>query len=117
MPETNPAEVIIGVDTHKHAHAAVALTTLGGTPRDNHDPGKPQRLSGAGDLGTVLWTRAGLWGRGQWLLWRGPLALPPGQRPHRHRGEPPQPPAAIPTWQERSARCRGGRPRGAERPG
>jgi len=29
MPETNPAEVIIGVDTHKHAHAAVALTALG----------------------------------------------------------------------------------------
>ena len=29
MPETNPAEVIIGVDTHKHTHAAVALTALG----------------------------------------------------------------------------------------
>jgi len=29
MPETNPAEVIIGVDTHKHAHAAIALTVLG----------------------------------------------------------------------------------------
>jgi transposase len=29
MPETNPAEVIIGVDTHKHVHVAVALTTLG----------------------------------------------------------------------------------------
>jgi transposase len=29
MPEANPAEVIIGVDTHKHAHAAVALTALG----------------------------------------------------------------------------------------
>src|SRR4051812_544223 len=29
MSEANPAEVIIGVDTHKHAHAAVALTALG----------------------------------------------------------------------------------------
>src|SRR3712207_599094 len=29
MPEANPAEVIIGVDTHKHAHAAVAITALG----------------------------------------------------------------------------------------
>jgi len=29
MHETNPAEVIIGVDTHKHAHAAVAITALG----------------------------------------------------------------------------------------
>ena len=29
MPEANPAEVIIGVDTHKHAHAAVALTAHG----------------------------------------------------------------------------------------
>ena len=29
MPETSPAEVIIGVDTHKHAHAAVAINALG----------------------------------------------------------------------------------------
>jgi transposase len=29
MPEANPAEVIIGVDTHKHAHVAVAITALG----------------------------------------------------------------------------------------
>ena len=29
MPETSPDEVIIGVDTHKHAHAAVAINALG----------------------------------------------------------------------------------------
>src|SRR5207237_10169393 len=29
MPEATPAEVIIGVDTHRHTHAAVALTALG----------------------------------------------------------------------------------------
>ena len=29
MRETNPAEVIIGVDTHKHIHAAAAINALG----------------------------------------------------------------------------------------
>ena len=29
MSETVPAEVIVGVDTHKHIHAAVAITVLG----------------------------------------------------------------------------------------
>src|SRR4051794_17272784 len=29
MSETVPAEVIVGADTHKHAHSAVALTGLG----------------------------------------------------------------------------------------
>jgi transposase len=29
MRETNPAEVIIGVDTHKHVHAAAAINALG----------------------------------------------------------------------------------------
>ena len=29
MPETNPAEIIIGVDTHKQTHAAVAINGLG----------------------------------------------------------------------------------------
>src|SRR3712207_3771972 len=29
MPETNPADVIVGVDTHKHVHAAAAINALG----------------------------------------------------------------------------------------
>ncbi len=29
MSETVPAEIIVGVDTHKHVHAAVAITVLG----------------------------------------------------------------------------------------
>ncbi|MCW6513094.1 transposase [Lichenifustis flavocetrariae] len=29
MSETLPAEIIVGIDTHKHIHAAVAITTLG----------------------------------------------------------------------------------------
>ncbi len=29
MNETSPCEIIIGVDTHKHTHAAVAINTLG----------------------------------------------------------------------------------------
>ncbi|MPR08452.1 IS110 family transposase, partial [Microvirga tunisiensis] len=29
MRETNPAEIIIGIDTHKEAHAAVAINGLG----------------------------------------------------------------------------------------
>ena len=29
MTETSPCEIIIGVDTHKHTHAAVAINTLG----------------------------------------------------------------------------------------
>ena len=29
MQETNPAEIIIGVDTHKEAHTAVAINGLG----------------------------------------------------------------------------------------
>ncbi len=28
MRETNPAEIIIGIDTHKEAHAAVAINGL-----------------------------------------------------------------------------------------
>ncbi len=29
MAETSPCEIIVGVDTHKHTHAAVAINTLG----------------------------------------------------------------------------------------
>jgi transposase len=29
MTETSPCEIIVGVDTHKHTHAAVAINTLG----------------------------------------------------------------------------------------
>ena len=29
MPTPHPGEIIIGVDTHKHVHAAVAITSLG----------------------------------------------------------------------------------------
>ena len=29
MSETTPAEIIVGVDTHKHIHAAVAISPLG----------------------------------------------------------------------------------------
>ena len=29
MSETLPADIIVGVDTHKHIHAAVAITALG----------------------------------------------------------------------------------------
>jgi transposase len=29
MTETLPCEIIVGVDTHKHTHAAVAINTLG----------------------------------------------------------------------------------------
>ena len=29
MSETLSAEIIVGIDTHKHIHAAVAITTLG----------------------------------------------------------------------------------------
>ena len=29
MSETTPAEIIVGVDTHKHVHAAVAISALG----------------------------------------------------------------------------------------
>ena len=29
MTQTSPTDIIIGVDTHKHTHAAVAITGLG----------------------------------------------------------------------------------------
>ncbi len=29
MTEPSPCEIIVGVDTHKHTHAAVAINTLG----------------------------------------------------------------------------------------
>jgi hypothetical protein len=29
MSEGLPADIIVGVDTHKHTHAAVAITRLG----------------------------------------------------------------------------------------
>ena len=29
MSETLPDDIIVGVDTHKHIHAAVAITALG----------------------------------------------------------------------------------------
>ncbi len=53
MSETAPAEVIVGVDTHKHLHVAVAIDALGarlGTTTI------PVRAEGYRDL--VAWARA-----------------------------------------------------------
>jgi len=42
MSEGLPTDIIIGVDTHKHTHAAVAITRLGA----RHADGTPQEDGG-----------------------------------------------------------------------
>ena len=44
MSEGLPTDIIIGVDTHKHTHAAVAITRLGARIAELLDPGRPRRL-------------------------------------------------------------------------
>ena len=109
MPPIAPADVVVSVDTHKHVHAAIALSGLGarlGTIT------VPASLEGYREL--EAWACSfGIVGTGSYGAG---LARAGRARARRRRGEPPQPPAAPPAGQERPARrgerrpCRAGRP-------
>ena len=100
MPETNPAEIIIGVDTHKQTHAAVAINGLGARLGAIT---LPASLRGYQELET--WARSfgpvrafGIEGTGSYGA--GLSRFLQEQRPQRHRGQPAQPPDPAPARQD-----------------
>ena len=100
MRETDPAEIIIGVDTHKQTHAAVAINGLGARLGVIT---LPASLRGYQELET--WAQSfgpvrafGIEGTGSYGA--GLIPLPAGERPRRHRGQPAQSPDPAPARQE-----------------
>ena len=99
MSEGPPADIIVGVDTHKHTHAAVAITGLGARVAE---PAIKVGWQGYRQLETwaaSLETAFGIEGAGSYGT---DLARAPRWRPHCPRGQPSQPPAATPARQDRS---------------
>ena len=80
MSEAMPADIIVGVDTHKHTHAAVAITGLGARVAELTIQVGLARLPRARGLGAVAGSRPRLRHRGHGLLRRRPGALPPRGR-------------------------------------
>ena len=103
-----PARVVIGVDTHKDVHVAVALDNLGRTLDSTAIPTTPKGYRQAGGVGR----QAGA-GRGVRVEGTGrtgpawPATWPSGLL--GDRGHPPQPPSPPPERQVRPGR----RPTGA----
>ncbi len=96
MSETAvPAEVIVGVDTHKHVHAAVAISALGARLDAKTVP-----VGGEGYRDLEAWARSlgpvRAFGVEDRLVWCRPVPLPARARPHRAGGQPPRPSAAAP---------------------
>ena len=87
MSEAIPPDIIVGVDTHKHTHAAVAVTGLGARAAELTIrvglAGYRELEAWARSLGTVPGRRPRLRRRGHGLLRRRPGALPPRGRPRR----------------------------------
>jgi hypothetical protein len=61
MSKTNSVKIIIGVDTHKDVHTAVAINEIGGPSWDAGNPRKPQRLPGSRNLGAGVRCDLCLW--------------------------------------------------------
>ncbi|WP_165839070.1 IS110 family transposase [Roseicella frigidaeris] len=89
MNEANPHDIIVGIDTHKHTHAAVAITGLGarvGELTIRVGLGGYRELEAwAQSLGA---SRLRLWHRGHGLVRRRPGALSPRGGPSRSRAAP-----------------------------
>jgi len=108
------SDVVVGVDTHKDEHVAVALDGLGGRLGELSIPATPdgyaQLLAWADQLGAVA--VFGVEGTGSYGS-----GLARFLRRHGHRGQPPTPQRrAPPLGQERRDRRRARRPGSARRP-
>ena len=117
MSEANPHDIIVGVDTHKHTHAAVAVTGLGARVGE-----LTIRVGLGGYRELEAWARSlgavrafGIEGTGSYGAGLARFLRAAGHTVHEVG--PSRSRAAPPAWQDGPPRCRRRRPRRARRAG